>query len=204
MRFQIAMYGVLKELHLSILATCNFLKYYYRLKISDKSSIRSIEKVDLAASLVSLKTRHSLSTVCISDLCSLLCLLNVSNAPRSWFHVKKALNKSFASELDRKIWFVCPSCQKASDNAFGCSNVNCSWCFATPASLPTYFYTFNIQEQLDSILAITTDINLVQRTTRIPYSNPEMRDVIDGAQYKKLLYEQSDDILTLTMSTDGI
>ncbi|CAF4450948.1 unnamed protein product [Rotaria socialis] len=171
---------------------------------SNASSTRSIEKVDLAAALVSLKTRHSLSAVCINDLCSLLCLLNVHDAPRSWFHVKKALNKSFGSTLDRTIWFVCPSCKKASDNAFSCSSVSCDWCFAPPASLPTYFYIFNIHEQLNSILAITTDVHLSQCSNRTSPLNFQMRDIIHGDQYQKLLHEQSDDILTLTMSTDGI
>ncbi|CAM4767431.1 unnamed protein product [Rotaria magnacalcarata] len=171
---------------------------------SNASSTRSIENFDLAAALVSLKTRHSLSAVCINDLCSLLCLLNVHDAPRSWFHVKKALNKSFGSTLDRTIWFICPSCKKASDNAFSCSSVRCDWCFAPPASLPTYFYTFNIHEQLNSILAITTDVHLSQCSNGTSPLNFQMRDIIDGDQYQKLLHEQSDDILTLTMSTDGI
>ncbi|CAF2146016.1 unnamed protein product [Rotaria magnacalcarata] len=171
---------------------------------SNASSTRSIENFDLAAALVSLKTRHSLSAICINDLCSLLCLLNVHDAPRSWFHVKKALNKSFGSTLDRTIWFICPSCKKASDNAFSCSSVRCDWCFAPPASLPTYFYTFNIHEQLNSILAITTDVHLSQCSNGTSPLNFQMRDIIDGDQYQKLLHEQSDDILTLTMSTDGI
>ncbi|CAF4358105.1 unnamed protein product [Rotaria sp. Silwood2] len=174
------------------------------LNTSKTSSIRPIEKIDLASALASLKTRHSLSAVCINDICSLLCLLNVPDAPRSWFQVKKALNKSFVSPLDRKIWWICPSCKKAADNAFKCSDPICSWCFAPPASIPLYFYTFNIREQINSILAITTDIYLPKHTKGTSFVNLPMRDIFDGAHYNKLLDKESGKVLTLTMNTDGI
>ncbi|CAF4526279.1 unnamed protein product [Rotaria sp. Silwood2] len=174
------------------------------LNTSKTSSIRPIEKIDLASALASLKTRHSLSAVCINDICSLLCLLNVPDAPRSWFQVKKALNKSFVSPLDRKIWWICPSCKKAADNAFKCSDPICSWCFAPPASIPPYFYTFNIREQINSILAITTDIYLPKHTKGTSFVNLPMRDIFDGAHYNKLLDKESGKVLTLTMNTDGI
>ncbi len=69
---------------------------------SSDSFTRPVEKVDLAAALIALKTRHSLSAVCINDICSLLCILNVPDAPRSWFHVNKALVNPLVSPLDRK------------------------------------------------------------------------------------------------------
>ncbi|CAF1090882.1 unnamed protein product [Rotaria sordida] len=174
------------------------------LSTSSDSLSRPIEKVDLAATLVALKNRHSLSAVCINDICSLLCVLNVPGAPRSWFQIKKALDKSCASTLDRTVWWICPSCKKVSDNKFTCSNANCSWRFVPPASMPNYFYTFNIRDQLSSILATTADMYLQKRTNVTPHSVLSMKDIVDGNYYRKLLDEESDDILTLTMSTDGI
>ncbi|CAF5002379.1 unnamed protein product, partial [Rotaria sp. Silwood1] len=171
---------------------------------SSNSLSRPIEKVDLATTLVALKNRHSLSAVCINDICSLLCVLKVPDAPRSWFQVKKALNKTCASILDRTMWWICPSCKKASDDKFTCSNLNCSWRFAPPASMPTYFYTFNIRDQLASVLATTSDMHLPKRTNATPHAILSMKDIIDGNYYRKLLNEESDDFLTLTMSTDGI
>ncbi|CAF1640548.1 unnamed protein product, partial [Rotaria sordida] len=175
-----------------------------KLSTSSDSLSRPIEKVDLAATLVALKNRHSLSAVCINDICSLLCVLNVPGAPRSWFQIKKALDKSCASTLDRTVWWICPNCKKVSDNKFTCSNANCSWRFVPPASMPNYFYTFNIRDQLSSILATTADMYLQKRTNVTPHSILTMKDIVDGNYYRKLLDEESDDILTLTMSTDGI
>ncbi|CAF1177540.1 unnamed protein product [Rotaria sordida] len=175
-----------------------------KLSTSSDSLSRPIEKVDLAATLVALKNRHSLSAVCINDICSLLCVLNVPGAPRSWFQIKKALDKSCASTLDRTVWWICPSCKKVSDNKSTCSNANCSWRFVPPASMPNYFYTFNIRDQLSSILATTADMYLQKRTNVTPHSILTMKDIVDGNYYRKLLDEESDDILTLTMSTDGI
>lgn len=166
--------------------------------------MRSIEKIDIAAALVALKTRHSLSVVCIDDICKLLKLLNVSDAPRSWFYIKKALKSSCDSELCRKIGYICPNCKKASDDAFSCSIVKCGWHFAPPACLPSYYYTFNIREQLESILLMIEDIDLTRRITPQTNGNLQMKDIFDGAQYKNLLNKESNDILTLTMSTDGV
>ncbi|CAF1639183.1 unnamed protein product [Rotaria sp. Silwood1] len=175
-----------------------------KLSTSSDSLSRPIEKVDLAAALVALKNRHSLSAVCINDICSLLCVLNVPGAPRSWFQVKKALDKSCASSLDRTVWWICPNCKKTSDNKFTCSNANCNWRFAPPASMPNYFYTFNIRDQLSSTLATTADMYLPKCTNVTPHSILSMKDIVDSNYYRKLLDEESDDILTLTMSTDGI
>jgi hypothetical protein len=163
-----------------------------------------VEKVDLAAALIALKNRHSLSARCINDICSLLCILNVPDAPRSWFHVTKAFNKSFTSPLDRKLCWICPSCKKASDDSFICSHANCSWCFAPPAPMPTCFYTFNIIEQLSSILITTNDLYLSTHTKDASHPMFSMRDIVDGEYYRKILDEESGEILTLTMSTDGV
>lgn len=166
--------------------------------------MRPIEKIDIAAALVTLKTRHCLSVVCVNDLCKLLHLLKVNDAPRSWFHIKKSLNNSCDSSLCRTIGYTCPSCKKASDNAFFCSIVKCGWQFATPACLPSYYYIFNVREQLESILLMTEEIDLTRRRTLQTNGDLKMKDIIDGAQYKKLLDEEPNDLLTLTMSTDGI
>jgi hypothetical protein len=155
--------------------------------------------------LTALKTRHSLSAVCINDICSLLHILNVPNAPRSWYEVKKAFNESsFISKTDHKIYWICPSCQNASDNMFICSNSNCDWCFTPPALMPNYFYTFDITEQLSLILATTPDLNIPTRTTNAPHLPLSMADIVDGLYYHKILDEESEPFLTLTINTDGV
>lgn len=142
--------------------------------------------------------------MCISDICSLLFILNVPNIPRSWFHVKKAFNESTATSLDRTIMWICPICKKASDNKLICSNRDCNRRFAPPAPMPNYFYTFNIIEQLSSILATTTDLQFPQRPNNAPHPKTLMTDIVDGSHYYKILNEEAEPFLTLTMSTDGI
>ncbi|CAF3865116.1 unnamed protein product [Rotaria sp. Silwood1] len=47
-------------------------------------------------------------------------------------------------------------------------------------------------------------MHLPKRTNATPHAILSMKDIIDGNYYRKLLNEESDDFLTLTMSTDGI
>ncbi|CAF3949357.1 unnamed protein product [Adineta steineri] len=168
------------------------------------SFTRPVAKVDLAAALVALKNRHSLSAVCVNDICSLLCILNVPNAPRSWFHVQKSFDSAFVSSLDRKVSWICPECKRSSDDTFKCSNINCSWRFAPPAPMPPYFYTFNIIDQLFTILATSCDLNLPTKTNDTSRTMLTMSDIVDGSYYNKILAKESYDILTLTMNTDGV
>jgi len=134
----------------------------------------------------------------------LLCILNVPDAPRSWFHVNKALVNPLVSPLDRKLWWICPECKQASDKKFTCSNGNCSWYFAPPAPIPTSFYTFNIIEQLSSILATTNDLNAPTHTKYRSHPVLSMTDIVDGNYSRAILDNETNDILTLTMGTDGI
>ena len=151
--------------------------------------------------MVVLKIRHSLSAVCLNDICSLPCLFKVPNAPRGWFHIKKSFTNSLASPLDRKLWWICPQCQKPSENQFTCSSNKCSWHFSPPASMPNHFFTFDIFDQLSSTLATTHDLHLPTHSNNIVHS---MRDLPDGNYYRRVVDKESCDILTLTMSTDGI
>lgn len=165
---------------------------------------RPIEKVDVAAALIALKNRHCLSAVCINDICSLLSKLNVPNAPRSWFRVKQALNQSIAMPLSRTIMWICPVCKKASDNQFICSNRQCKWRLTPPSPVPNHFYIFNIIEQISAILSTTTDLQFPKPRIHSPRSKAFMSDIVDGSHYCKLLNEEDEPFLTLTLSTDGI
>jgi hypothetical protein len=130
--------------------------------------------------------------------------LKVTNAPRSWFHVKQAFNDSIVAPLCRNQKWICPACKKASDNTFTCSNDSCKWLFAPPATMPNYFYTFDILDQISSILATTDDLILPMCTKRTRHSMLPMKDIVHGNLYYKLLNEETGPFLTLTMSTDGV
>lgn len=154
--------------------------------------------------MVALKHRHSLSGVCVNEICSLLCILNVPNAPSSWFQVKICFDELNISGLDRKQHWVCPKCKMASADKLTCTNNNCSWCFSPPSPMPNHFYSFNLIEQLTVILATTHDLVLPgQKRSTINLMSP-MTDITSGNHYKKILHEESSGFLTLTMSTDGI
>ncbi|CAF1478379.1 unnamed protein product [Adineta steineri] len=165
---------------------------------------RPIEKIDIAAALISIKTRHSLSAVCVNDICLLLKLLNVPNAPHSWFHVKQAFNNSSIVLLSRNQKWICSACKNASNDMFTCSNDSCKWLFAPPAPIPNYFYTFDILEQISLILATTDDLILPICTKRTHNSMLSMKDIVDGKSYRKILREETEPFLSLTISTDGV
>jgi hypothetical protein len=87
---------------------------------------------------------------------------------------------------------------------FTCSNDSCKWLFAPPATIPNSFYTFDILDQLSLILATTDDLVLPMCTKSTRRSMLPMKDVIHGNSYHKILREEPEPFLTLTMSTDGI
>jgi hypothetical protein len=171
---------------------------------NDLKSTRSIDKIDMAAVLVALKTRHCLSASCIDDICSLLSLLKVPNAPCSWFHVKTALDRSSISPLVRKCWSICPRCGVVGEDPIACNSTGCDWVLTPPEPIPISFFTFDIIQQLSSILATTNHLRFPKRTNLISHSIPPMRDIVDGAHYRDVLDRESGQFLTLTMSTDGV
>lgn len=150
------------------------------------------------------KARHTLSAVCMDDLCALLCLLKVPNAPRSWFRIKQPFDDALSSASDRRLWWVCPACKKPSENQFTCSGETCDWSFNPPAAMPNHFYTFDIIHQLSATLSTTRDIHFPKKKRNSLSAMTPMRDVVDGNRYSELVDQESCDILTLTMSTDGI
>ena len=49
----------------------------------------------------------------------------------------------------------------ASDDKFTCTNNNCNWFFSSLSPMPNHFYSFNLIEQLTSILATRDDLVLL-------------------------------------------
>ena len=66
------------------------------------------------------------------------------------------------------------------------------------------FYTFDVIQQLSSILRNTNYLHLSSCSNAMPNSNLPMRDIVDGAFYRHVLDRETGQCLTLTMSTDGV
>ena len=148
---------------------------------------------DIACLLVLFKHRHQLSIQCISDLLKLLSLLEVKNAPRSWYHLKQLIG---ATEPTHSCLSVCPNCSSASINSSNCSN--CAHRFSSDICLNTFIY-INIKDQLEIILNNNATIDLFSQSV-----GNVLRDIRDGNVYQQLNLACLDRFLTLTINIDGV
>lgn len=161
-------------------------------------------KIDIAAALIALKTRHRLSAKCIDDVCSLLNVLKVNDAPTSWFSVKNAFNRSYVAPLSRNCWSICPKCFRPSKTPLACDDSSCQWSFTPPQNVPKTFYTFNILDQLSSILATTNSLNIPARDRHGNRSISIVQDLVDGEYYQHIRNNEDGEYITLTISIDGV
>lgn len=151
----------------------------------------SVIEVDIAASLVLLKTKHNLSTNCMGDIIELLKSLNVSNTPSSWYKVKQLLTDSKAISSQ---YYICSVCNKSMTN-----KTHCSQCSTDHSSHLQAFHIFSVTDQLQNILINNSNIDLLYQSNSL-----SMRDIRDGAFFGSIRAQNPDAILTLTMNIDGV
>ena len=120
-------------------------------------------------------------------------MLNVKNVSGSHYKLKQALidTKPLSTQV-----FICPDCESTFT-----SNAICSQCsnHLSTISKPNSFFYFSIKNQIERILQYNKDISSTH-----PASAVSMRDIQDGAVYRKLQSEIYDPFITLTLNVDGI
>ncbi|CAF1094501.1 unnamed protein product [Rotaria magnacalcarata] len=122
---------------------------------SQPSIKRNLTKKEIATTLIILKVRHKLTTRAVSDICRLLRLFHVPNAPKSFAAVKRLVEREASDNMKPDILHICHQCNNVYKDV--CDDVKCQQNDRELQS--AIFLKFPIKDQIQSILA--TERNFV-------------------------------------------
>ncbi len=157
---------------------------------------RQFTSREVALVLSLLKSRHSLTNTCITNICKLLKLLRVPNAPSDFRHVRALICNSYETVISGKSLISCPSCHKISSNSYYCTSSPTCPSRDKFISNPTINHTLHLESQIRSVL---------ERNYLIKPDNDENRitDIVDSPLYRKILRTEPNPFITLLMNSDG-
>jgi hypothetical protein len=163
---------------------------------SDHSSDRNLTSTEIALALSLLKSRHSLTNSCISNICRLLKLLRVPNSPSDFRHVRSLICSPYNTTIFAETLVSCPSCHKISSDSTRCSTSLSCINKDKFVSNPTTNHVLRLEPQIRSIL---------ERNHLVTPNKDEnsIRDIIDAPFYRTILNTESDPFITLLMNSDG-
>ncbi|CAF2953832.1 unnamed protein product [Rotaria sp. Silwood2] len=167
--------------------------------LHDEQSDVEIEPLHIATALIALKSRHHLSQSCIEDILALLSILGI-NTPSSYKALCTLLRKRSKTHLSPSTHTICPHCENLSHEAYSCTTCGAKYSPILPSKIPL-FYTYNISQQLEAILATSPDLVLHNKIT---IRKTAMKDITDGNVYARLIEDDLGPFITLTMNVDGI
>lgn len=122
------------------------------------------------------------------------------NAPTTFKGLRTLLRKRASTHLTPAAHTLCPHCGNISNETTKCTSCNADYAPILPSNI-SLFYTYNITKQLEAVLAKSQDIVLQDDKT---LRKDILKDITDGYAYKKLLQEESEPFITLTMNVDGV
>lgn len=153
----------------------------------------------IATALIALKTRHNLSNTCIEDILALLGILGI-NVPTSFKALRTCIRKRATTHLTPSTHTICPHCEKISNEITKCTSCKSDYAPILSKNIPL-FYTYKITEQLKGILVKSKDLILPGNKK---VKNNILQDITDGYIYKRLVQDESEPFITLTMNIDGV
>ena len=143
-----------------------------------------------------MRCRHSLTKSCITNICQLLQLLKVPNAPPSFDSIESHVLCAYQSTTFPTQSIICPSCHRRSSNSKRCTNTRDCESQHSFIRLPTINYTFAVEPQVRSILQ--------RYQIDFPKLNSDsISDITDGQVYRKLIRKEIEPFVTLLMNSDG-
>jgi hypothetical protein len=151
---------------------------------------------EIALALALLKSRHSLTHTCITNICRLLKLLRVVNRPSDFRHVRSLICNSYDTVISGKHLVSCSSCKKISSNSYNCTSSTTCPSREKFVSNPTINHIIYIEPQIRAIL---------ERNQLIKPNNNEneITDVVDASLYREILRTERNPFITLLMNSDG-
>lgn len=162
----------------------------------DTHTDRQFTCTEIALALSLLKSRHSLTNACISNICKLLKLLGVPNCPGNFRHVRSLICNQYQRTISGECLVSCPSCHKLSSSPEHCTST--STCVSREKFItnPTTNHILHIEPQIRAILERNVLIKPAPNGTIIT-------DVVDAPFYRRILRDESNPFITLLMNSDG-
>ncbi|CAF1117040.1 unnamed protein product [Adineta steineri] len=157
---------------------------------------RTFTSVEIALALSLLKFRHSLTNICITNICKLLKMLRVQNSPTNFRHIRSLICNSHNTTIFSETLISCPSCRKISDDTTRCTSILNCINKDRFMSNPTVNHILKLEPQIRSIL---------ERNTLMLSNKDEnsIEDIIDASYYRKLRSAECDPFITILMNSDG-
>jgi hypothetical protein len=157
---------------------------------------RQFTSKEVALALSLLKSRHSLTNTCITNICKLLKLLRVANCPSNFRHVRSLICNSYETVISGQSFISCPSCNKISSNSYHCTSSSTCPSQEKYVRNPTINHTLHIEPQIRAIL---------ERNYLIKPNNNQNKitDIVDAPLYRKILRAEPNPFVTLLMNSDG-
>lgn len=151
---------------------------------------------DIALAISLLKSRHSLTNSCITNMCRLLKLLRVPNTPNDFRHVRSLICEPFQTTINGKSYTCCPSCHKISSATNHCTTT--SACPSKEKFLvnPTTNYVLHLEPQIRSIIER-------HRLIRPNIDPNRITDTTDSLFYRDLLKREKNGFISLLLNSDG-
>ena len=84
---------------------------------------RCLSKKEIATAFIILKVRHKLTTRAVSDICRLLNLLKVSNAPKSFPAIRRLIEHEALDNIKPDVLNICQKCNNVYKDV--CNNARC-------------------------------------------------------------------------------
>ncbi|CAF1617673.1 unnamed protein product [Rotaria magnacalcarata] len=151
---------------------------------------------EIAIVLSLLKSRHSLTNTCITNICKLLKLLHVPNAPSNFRHIRSLICSPYQTTIFGKTAISCPSYYRISSSSTGF--ISSSTCISKDKFIKTLTanHILSLEPQIRSIIERNHLIN--------PDKNENIiTDIVDSLYYRKLLLAESNPFISLLMNSDG-
>jgi hypothetical protein len=157
---------------------------------------RNFTPTEIALVLSLLKSRHSLTNTCITNICKLLKLLRVPNPPSDFRHVRSLICSPFKTTISGETLITCPSCHTISANPTCCSTTSTCINKEKFTTNPTMNHVIRIEPQIRAIL---------ERNHLITPNEDKniIRDIVDASFYRKMIDDEPGPIITLLMNSDG-
>ncbi|CAF3599883.1 unnamed protein product [Rotaria socialis] len=160
---------------------------------------RNLTKKEIATALIILKVRHRLTTVAISNICRLLRLLDVPNAPKSFSAVKRLIEQEATDKIKPDVLNICHSCNSVFKTT--CDNQKCQ--SNNQQIRSPNFLKFLLKDQIQLILESENNFTLYSQLPSL--SNDHIGEIQHADWYRSVAEnENGSNFITLLLNVDGI
>ncbi|CAF1561349.1 unnamed protein product, partial [Rotaria magnacalcarata] len=175
-------------------------QYDERIAYEQMSSLkRNLTKKEIATALIILKVRHRLTTMAISDICRLLRLLDVPNAPKSFSAVKRLIEQEATDKIKPDVLNICHSCNSVFKRT--CDNQKCQ--SNSQQIRSPNFLKFLLKDQIQLILESENNFTLYSQLPSL--SNDHIAEIQHADWYRSVAEnEDGSNFITLLLNVDGI